>query len=216
MRPRSFEKSTTSCPPGPAPGIEYLPVRERPESIMVAKYTDDNGMSFGDIGLKFSQEATQMKSLMFVIEGIRNIRGELNVNPSVELEVFLNVTGDALDETAYNANELLIRKLARLKAVTIKRGLTPPRGAAKAVTPGCEIYVPLEGIVDIDAEAARLRKEIDKAVKEMKPFEAKLANEGFVKKAPPEILEKTRGIIAELTQKKEKLEEGLKRLEGMK
>ncbi len=79
-----------------------------------------------------------------------------------------------------------------------------------------EVILLLEGVIDIDAETARLKKEIEKTDKELKPFEAKMVNEGFVKKAPPEVLEKTKGIIAELTQKKEKLAESLKRLEELK
>ena len=109
-----------------------------------------------------------------------------------------------------------ITKLARVKELDVKVDMPRPKMSAVTVTADAEVYIPLEGVVDLEAELQRLTKEIAKTEKELKPFEAKMANEGFVAKAPPEVLEKTRGIIAELTSKKEKLAESMKRLEGLK
>jgi len=196
---------------------QSLPMRGKGESIMVASFTDKNGMSFGDSGFGFTKEAEQMQAVMTVIDTIRNIRGELNVAPSLEISAVVKVIGDTdWMEGILSDNSPLISKLARLKYLEISRIVDPPRQAAKGVTPDTEVYVPFEGLVDIDAEVARLQKEIDKTDKELKPVAAKLENESFTAKAPADVVEKTRGILAELSAKKEKLEEGMRKLEGMK
>ncbi|HEY3347454.1 MAG TPA: class I tRNA ligase family protein, partial [Nitrospirota bacterium] len=194
---------------------QSLPKSGRPDSIMVAEFAGKDGYSFPEIGTSFASEAGNMDSLIATIDEIRKIRGELGVKPSLEITANIKPLSAGV-ECFMNANADLIKRLARVGTIEVSMGLDAPKQAAKAVTPDCEIYVPLEGIVDIDAEVARLKKEIEKTDKEVKPHEGKLANEGFVAKAPPEVLEKTRGIIAELNQKKEKLSESLARLEGMK
>ncbi len=197
---------------------QSLPLSHDKETIMLSQYVDkyDEKSSPG-IGLEFSNEAFEIQTVKVIVEVIRNVRGELNIPPSKEIDASINILGGDIGyEVSINANLDLIKKLARVGELTVARNLKAPEGAAKAVTPGAEIFIPIKGLVDIDAETARLRKEIEKAERELKPFEAKMNNEGFVKKAPEEVLEKTKGIIAELTQKKEKLSESLKRMEGLK
>jgi len=188
---------------------QSLPMKIRAESIMVAPYPK--------IDESFMDETAESnaKVLMDIIIGIRTIRSEMNISPSVGLSAKIKSATPEI-EGLIRINSEYILKLARIWGLDVSAEMERPRLSATAITPDCAIYVPLEGIVDIDAETARLRKEIEKTEKELKPFVAKLANEGFVKKAPPEVLEKTRGIIEELTQRREKLEESLKRLEGLK
>ncbi|MBI5189673.1 MAG: valine--tRNA ligase [Nitrospirae bacterium] len=188
---------------------QSMPLAERDASVMVSKFPEANDA--------FRNEAaeSEMKMVIDIITGIRNIRGEMNIAPSLELAAVVKASSPEV-KAFLDAQGNYITKLSRLSGMTVETEVERPKASAVAVTPAAEIYIPLTGVVDIEAEVARLKKEIDKADKEIKPFEAKLANEGFVKKAPPEVLEKTRGIIEELTQKKEKLAEGLKRIEGFK
>jgi len=188
---------------------QSMPLGERAASVMVSEYPEADG------SLRDEAAESEMKSVMDIVTGIRNIRGEMNINPSMELVCVIKALKPGMKEFL-DAHGNYIVKLSRLKEMSVEAEIQRPRKSAVAVTPDAEVYIPLEGVVDVDAELARLRKEIDKADKEIKPFESKMANENFVKKAPPEVLEKTRGIIEELTQKKQKLEEGLKRLEGFK
>jgi len=188
---------------------QSLPVKGRAESIMISRYPA------ADVAFKDAEAEAGMKVMMDIITGIRNIRGEMNISPSAELVAKVRVTSAATKEFL-DVNAGYLVRLARLKEFEAAPDMPRPKMSAVAVTPEAEVYVPLEGILDIDVELARLRKEIDKVDKELKPFEAKMANEGFVKKAPPEVLDKTRGIIEELSSKKAKLEEGLKRLEAFK
>ncbi|MBI5695756.1 MAG: valine--tRNA ligase [Nitrospirae bacterium] len=188
---------------------QSMPLAERDASVMVSKFPEAND------ALRNEVAESEMKMVIDIITGIRNIRGEMNIAPSLELTAVVKAASPEV-KAFLDAQGNYITKLSRLKEMTVETEVTRPKASAVAVTPAAEIYIPLTGVVDIEAEVARLKKEIDKADKEIKPFEAKLANEGFVKKAPPEVLEKTRGIIEELTQKKEKLAEGLKRIEGFK
>jgi valyl-tRNA synthetase len=188
---------------------QSLPMAERADSIMISRFP----VAAGD--LKDPGAEARMKILMDAVIGIRNVRGEMNINPSVELDVVVRPMSDMAQEFLQSHADYLM-KLSRLHDVKISASADKPKMSAVAVTPDAEIYILLSGVVDIEAETARLKKEIEKTDKELKPFEAKMANEGFVKKAPPEVLEKTKGIIAELTQKKEKLAESLKRLEELK
>jgi valyl-tRNA synthetase len=188
---------------------QSLPIAKKADSIMVAPFP----VAAGD--LKDPGAEARMKILMDAVMGIRNVRGEMNINPSVELDVVVRPLSTLAQEFLLSHADYLM-KLSRLHDVKISASADKPKMSAVAVTPDAEIYILLSGVVDIESETVRLRKEIDKAEKELKPFEAKMANEGFVRKAPPEVLEKTKGIIAELTQKKEKLAESLKRLEELK
>ncbi len=188
---------------------QSLPMAERADSIMVAPFP----VSVAD--LKDPGAEAQMKILMDAVMGIRNVRGEMNINPSVELDVVVRPLSTLAQDFLQSHADYLI-KLSRLHDVKISASADKPKMSAVAVTTDAEIYILLSGVVDIEAETARLKKEIEKTDKELKPFEAKMANEGFVKKAPPEVLEKTKGIIAELTQKKEKLGESYRRLEGLR
>jgi valyl-tRNA synthetase len=188
---------------------QSLPVAGKPDSVMIAPYPEADA-SFAD-----EEAEGLMKTLIDVITGIRNIRGEMNISPSMELSAKIRAF-DGSTAAFLSGHAGYVSRLARVKDIEVKVDMSRPKMSAVSVTPGAEVYVPLEGVVDIDAELQRLTKEIAKADKEIKPFEGKLANEGFVAKAPPEVLEKTRGIVAELTAKKEKLTESMKRLEGFR
>ncbi len=186
-----------------------MPLRERADSIMVAAYPEKDEAFIDE------KADADIKILMDIITGIRNIRGEMNINPSVEMPAKIKVMRPVVEDFI-NAHSVYILKLARVKEFEAATELARPKKSAVAVTPEAEVYVPLEGLVDVEAEIARLKKEIEKADKEAVPFAKKLDNESFVSKAPPDVVEKTKNIIEELTQKKEKLSESLARLEGMK
>jgi valyl-tRNA synthetase len=188
---------------------QSLPLAGRTGSIMMAEYPVKDDLF---IDQKAESEA---KVLMEVITGIRNIRGEMNINPSVEMPAKIKALGGESEALLKEISGYIV-KLARVKDLEVSAALERPKKSAVAVTPDAEVYVPLAGLVDVDAETARLRKEIDKTDKEMTPFEKKLTNDSFVSKAPPDVVEKTRGILEELSQKKAKLSESLARLEGMK
>jgi len=131
----------------------------------------------------------EMTFVQNTINSIRNIRGELSVPPSKDIELILNFEN--------NQNEVIITKyrsyfqrLARVVEMHPLLGKTKPRHSASAVVDGGEIFIPLEGIIDIDAERMRLQKEINHAQSMIETTEKKLSNENFRKRAPQDIVTK--------------------------
>ena len=139
-----------------------------------------------------------------VIIGIRNIRGEMNITPAKHLPIYLN-SGSADDLRKLNDNRQFLAKLANLEAITwLKPGDEAPMSAT-ALVGNMEILVPMAGLIDKDAELARLNKEIDKLQRELEKVQNKLCNENFVGKAPAEVVAKERERMADMEATLDKL-----------
>jgi len=154
----------------------------------------------------------RMQLLQQTVVSVRNIRGELNIGPSVELEALVR-TDDAEDLAFFAEHEAVIRLLARLKTLQAGPDVQAPKASASAVVGGGELFVPLAGAVDFDAELARLDKELAKLDKDFTAVNKKLANEGFTSKAPAEVVQKERDKAEALAEKHKtllKLQERLK------
>src|SRR5690606_12346336 len=114
---------------------------------------------------------------------------ELGVPPSQKLQAFCEMPSD-LAGKAVQANLSALQRLARLSAIEVAPA---PPGAAMQVSAGEDVFVlPLAGVIDIDAEKARLTKALEASRKEAKSLEGRLANPAFVEKAKPEAVEKAR------------------------
>ncbi len=150
----------------------------------------------------------QMELAMAVVNGIRNIRGEMGIAPSLKVEAVVRCSTAEATEEINNAAPY-IRNLARLKSFNCSHDGQPPAQAASALVAGMEIYVPLAGIIDFELETARLTKELGKAEKELAQVEKKLANEKFLAKAPEAVVVKEKAKQAELAAKVSKCNEGL-------
>jgi valyl-tRNA synthetase len=108
-----------------------------------------------------------------------------------------------------------IRDLARVQSISFIPEEAPrPKRCALAVTAQAEVYVPLEGVIDIDKEKDRLFKQIAKMEKELEGKTKKLSNPGFLEKADPEVVAEQRQIKEELEFKLEKLLKARELLEG--
>ncbi|MDX7986875.1 valine--tRNA ligase [Xenorhabdus sp. 12] len=159
---------------------------------------------------EFSQEKVDelaLNDLEWIKEAIiavRNIRAEMNIAPSKPLEVLLrDANEDAQRRVAENLN--FIQAMGRLSAVTVlAAGEDAPVSVTKLIN-GAEILIPMAGLVDKEAELARLDKEIEKLDKEIGGIEGKLANEGFVSRAPEAVVAKERERLATNNAAKEKL-----------
>ncbi len=144
----------------------------------------------------------------FITE-VRTVRNELNVPAGAKIPALLN---GASDETTarLDRNRDQILRLARLE--DIARDGDVPTGAVQTVIDEASLILPLADVIDLDAERARLSKEIDKLDKEITGYDRKLANEKFTSKAPAEVVEEQRTRRADATETKAKLESALERL----
>lgn len=157
-------------------------------------------------GYKNEQAEKEMNLLMEVIRAIRNIRAEVNVTPGRKADIILVAPeAEALDTLQRGMEE--IRQLAMGEKITIiQKSESAPAQSASAVLTGVTVYLPLKGLLDLDKEIAKVRKEIEGTMEEQKRLEGKLNNQGFVSKAPQDVVEK----------EKEKLETVLVRLRSLK
>jgi len=178
------------------------------ESIVVAPYPKP------DAGLDFPAEAAEMGTIIDIISGVRSIRGETNIPPSTGLDIVLRMKTAEIEE-GVKAHDFLIRDLARVKSIGFLGQSVPrPKRCALAVTAVSEIYVPLEGVIDIAKEHDRLDKTIAKLGKELEGKEKKLSNKDFLEKANPEVVSEQVEIRDELRSKIEKLSKARELLEG--
>jgi len=178
------------------------------ESIMVTQYPSVNH------DLDFPQDAHMMECINDVISGVRSIRGETNISPSLMLDVVLKVKSADIEQLM-NTYGVFIRDLARIKDIGfIAEGSARPKKCALAVTPVAEVYVPLEGVIDIDKEKERLEKQIAKARKELDAKQKKLSNKNFLEKAKKEIVEEQVRLKEELDFMIERLLKAHSLLEG--
>ncbi len=169
--------------------------------------------------IPFVSERGQFETMvMEPVEAIRNIRGESNVAPGRRIpQTFSGFSDEGL---AIRAQEHApyVQFLARVdKHTCFKNGKEPPetKKAATAVTANQTVSVPMAGLIDVEAEKARLAKEIGRAEGEIASVEKKLANESFVSGAPPEIVERERARVRAASDKLEKLNEALAKVESM-
>ncbi|QGY40051.1 valine--tRNA ligase [Pseudodesulfovibrio cashew] len=157
---------------------------------------------------------SRMDLFMGVVSGTRNIRTELLIEPAKKLDLLIK-TVDNDDRAVLEDNVDLIKSLARIDNVTIGPKVKAPKASGAAVVRGNEISVPLEGVVDFDAELARLDKNLAKLEKTMKGVAGKLKNPGFVNNAPEAVVEGEKKKLAEMEEEKTKLTQLKERLESV-
>ncbi len=170
---------------------QCLPARVG-ESIVIASYPKERPE------LDFTDDAELMGYIIEVISGVRSIRGETGISPAVVLDVAIRVP-DAKLQSLLAANSIHIKDLARVgKVKFIAHESERPKKCALAVRKGLEVYVPLEGIIDIDKETDRLNKQMGKVNKELAEKLKKLSNPNFVEKAKKEVVEEQLKIKEDL------------------
>ena len=152
-----------------------------------------------------------MRLVQEVVVSVRTIRGELNIPPTTDLTLLVR-PASAQDQARLLEHKDLIAALARLSDLRAEPGLAAPKASASAVVQGNELFVPLAGAIDFEAELARLDKELAKLAKDLDGVQRKLANEGFTAKAPAEVVEKEREKAAALAEKRGKLQSLQERL----
>ncbi|HPF43216.1 MAG TPA: valine--tRNA ligase [Syntrophomonadaceae bacterium] len=158
---------------------------------------------------KAGDAAMKMQSIMNIIRAIRNIRAEFNINPGKAIKAHLLVR-DPEQLSILTEHQSYIMQMANVSEITAGQELAKIHQAVSAITAAAEIYVPLEGVIDVDKELVRLNKDLQNTIKDIEKSEAKLNNEQFLSRAPQEVIEKEKAKVQEGNIKKEGI---LKRLQ---
>ncbi len=171
-------------------------------SIMKAAFPDASDF------VSDPQAVREMDLLMGVVTGVRNIRGEMNISPSKRVHILIDMPNEE-DADVVRRNIIHIQNLARVDSVETDSGVPKPEASATAVFGTNQVHVLLKGLLDFNEERKRLTKEIGKVEKDIGFSKKKLANQGFLKKAPPEIVDEVRAKVESLELKLEKLNQNL-------
>ncbi len=150
-----------------------------------------------------------------MISGIRNIRSEMKIQPSMKLKVLAH-TDDKREKIIIAENKSYIVNLATLESFYFCETDSFPSSSASSVTGNTTCFVMLEGVINFDKEIARLEKEVEKNTKELLGVQKRLNNESFLDKAPDNIVKKVKNQHAELEDENNKLKENLERIVKMK
>ena len=149
-----------------------------------------------------------------VILSIRNIRGEMDISPAKSINILLR-NGSLTDKERMEIHKPYLQKLAKLKDISWLEDDHEAPASATQRFDELEILVPLEGLIDVDAERSRLMKEINKLLSGLKAVETKLNNKKFVNNAPSSIVIKEREKKNQISSTLESFETQLKNLEGL-
>lgn len=186
---------------------QHLEARSEHDTIMRAPLPQ---VDHSAINPQIEQE---MAFLQEVVSAVRQIRSEMNIPPSQSVNFAANCHEKEKISVLEN-NLAALKKLCKLDSTAIGIGQPKPGYAASAVVKGQEIYIPLEGLIDINVEKERLQKEITRLEGQLRGVLAKLQNENFVSKAPKDILEKEQSKKQNFQQTLEKLKSNLAQLAG--
>ena len=173
------------------------------ESIVTAEYPRNL--------VRETRAEEHMSVIMEAVTGIRTIRGELNLSPTLELKAYIKTLSDDAGEVL-SENLTYLKKLAKADIIEIGAGVKKIKGSSVAVRNHVEVYVPLEGLLDLDLEIERLRKEEAKAEESLIFLNKKLLSENFLKKAPQEVIAKEQDKYGECLKRKERILENLKKM----
>ena len=165
----------------------------------------------GDAALVDRKEEEEMAFVQKVIEAVRNIRGEMGIAPSKNISLLMKMS-DARTSESVQAYAGYLQRLARVASLSFLGKMERPRLSASAVVEGEELFVPLEGVIDIEVEKTRLKKEIARCEGVILGIRNKLENSNFVEKAPREIVVKEEEKLENFGRTLEKLEKSYEAL----
>jgi valyl-tRNA synthetase len=138
-----------------------------------------------------------------LVVAVRNLRAENNLPPGKRVPITVRAAGPQLEMVERLVPQL--QALARVDEVRISRDGARPKVAASAVVRGVEIFLPLEGLVDLNEERTRLATQAARLLDDLEGVKRKLRNQDFLTKARPEIVEREHQRLSQLEETLEKL-----------
>jgi valyl-tRNA synthetase len=175
------------------------------ETIMLQPFPET------DESLDVADAAADIDWVRDFILGIRQIRGEMDISPGKTLPVLLQGSTN-LDRDRSTRYANLLERVGRVESVTVLGEQEEPPAAATALLGDMRLLVPMKGIIDVDAERARLEKQRDRVTADLQKAQGKLGNENFVNNAPAEVVTQERTRAAEFEKTIAQLDEQLEKL----
>lgn len=164
--------------------------------------------------LHFAKQSQDMKLLMDIIRAVRNIRAEVNTPMSKKVPMYISAK-DAQTLAVLEENKAYIEKFCNPETLSLGEILQVDMKTMSAVVSGAEIFLPLEGLIDVKAEIERLSNELKKWEQEVKRVQGKLNNERFVSKAPEDVVAAEREKEADYLEKFNTVEKRIAELKNM-
>jgi len=165
-----------------------------------------------DKDMIFDKELSDIEFLKEIISGVRNLRSMIRIHPSDKVEVIVRTENKEISNIVKN-NNTHIKNLANLSKLITNPEELPDKSLSHVIH-GVEIFLPVEGIKDIDDEIKRISKELDKVTREIQRSDNKLNSKDFINRAPSEVVEKEKSKFEEFNYQKEKLENVLSKLKS--
>lgn len=172
---------------------QTLNERKAGESISTQDFPQYYGILIDDIS------ESNVEFIQGIITAIRNIRGEMNIPPSKPITVMLKTDRINDEQVKY------IKSIVKIDELKVDSKMQKPKASASAVIKGCDIFIPLEGLIDLNVERSRIEKEITRISGSLEGVRKKLSNEGFVAKAPSDVIERERTKMNDWEKSLEKL-----------
>lgn len=180
-------------------------LHKKGETIMLEPYPQCNAAE------RNPEAETEISWLQNIVIAIRTIRSEMNISPTQTLSLLM-AKGTALDKTRSQQYVILISKLARLSNLRWITATEKPQHAASAFVGDLELFIPLEGIIDIDTEIAKISKEISKLQQDLDRITTKLQNPAFRDRAPKNIVQQEQERLQHIQRTIQQQEEQRARL----
>ena len=178
------------------------------ESIMLQPYP------VADEARVDSNAVAEINWVMSFILGVRRIRGEMNIAPGKPLPVLLQ-NGSVTDQDYLTNSSAYLKRLGRLESITWLNSDEVTPESAIALVGELKILIPMAGLIDKEAELARLDKEIQKIKNDLPRIEGKLSNPTFIDKAPPEVIDKEKAKLADLLSNLNNLEQQQTKIQSL-
>ncbi|MEG8946719.1 valine--tRNA ligase [Rosettibacter firmus] len=173
---------------------QMLDERKDGESISISAYPEFNENMINEEAEK------EIEFVQNIVTALRNIRGEMNIPPSKQINVYLKTDKITEEQSNY------IKSLVKIDQLIVSPDIQKPKASASAVVKGCDIFVPLEGLIDLNIERQRIQKEIARLTSSLEAVKKKLSNENFVAKAPADVIEREKNKMNDWQNALEKLQ----------
>lgn len=176
------------------------------EALIIAEWPEVDESLISD------EIEAQMNVFLDLVRGVRNTRTEYNVDPGKRISAIVNAGGFADNMSTYG---YIFRRLCNVENISLlSEAGSQPENSASVVASGVTLYLPLEGMLDIEVECKRLTSEKEKITQSMTKSEKMLGNEKFVSNARPDVVQKERDRLAELQASIAQIDERLASLCG--